>query len=109
MLPTTPAVRMVAPAPEEGPGEGEATPSPAKRATAVNLMRPHLKILPSLKETLRLLLEKHKHQRHLQVNVSGAIRSDIDSVMRSVRCTTPNFKTCPGDLSRPARADRPLE
>ena len=26
MLPTTPAVRMVAPAPEEGSGEGEATP-----------------------------------------------------------------------------------
>ena len=25
-LPTTPAVRMVAPAPEEGPGEGQATP-----------------------------------------------------------------------------------
>ena len=56
-LPTTPAVRMVAPAPEEGPGEGEATLSPVKTATAANLMRPHLKILPSLKETLRLLLE----------------------------------------------------
>ena len=54
-LPTTPAVRMVAPAPEEGP------PSPAKRVTAANPMRPHLKILPSLKEMLRLLLEWHKH------------------------------------------------
>ena len=29
-LPTTPAVRMVAPAPEEGPGEGEATPVPSE-------------------------------------------------------------------------------
>ena len=28
MLPTTPAVQMVAPAPEEGSGEGEATPLP---------------------------------------------------------------------------------
>ena len=28
---------------------------------------------------------------------------------RSVRCTTQNFKTHPGDLPRPARADRPLE
>ena len=74
MLPTTPAVRMVAPAPEEGSGEGEATPSPVKRVTVANPMRPHLKILPSLKETLRLLLEWHKHQRHLQVDVSGATR-----------------------------------
>ena len=91
MLPNTPVVRMVAPAPEEGPGEGEATPFPVKRVTAANLMRPHLKILPPLKETFRLLSEWHKHQRHLQVDVSGAIRSDINSVMRSVRCTTLDF------------------
>ena len=32
MLPTTPAVRMVAPAPEEGPGEGEATPIPSEES-----------------------------------------------------------------------------
>ena len=31
-LPTTPAVRMVAPAPEEGPGEGEATPVPSEES-----------------------------------------------------------------------------
>ena len=91
MLPTTPEVRMVAPVPEEGPGEEEATPSPVKRVTVANPMRPHLKILASLKEMLRLLLEWHKHQRHLQVNVSGATRLDIDSVMRSVRCMTLNF------------------
>ena len=30
MLPTIPAVRMVAPASEEGPGEGEATPIPSE-------------------------------------------------------------------------------
>ena len=30
MPPTTPAVRMVPPAPEEGPGEGEATPIPSE-------------------------------------------------------------------------------
>ena len=30
LLPTTPAVRMVAPAPEEGPGEREATSIPSK-------------------------------------------------------------------------------
>ena len=32
MLPATPAVRMVAPAPEEGSGEGEATPLPSKES-----------------------------------------------------------------------------
>ena len=31
-LPATPAVRMVAPAPEEGSGEGEATPLPSKES-----------------------------------------------------------------------------
>ena len=32
MLPATPAVRMVAPAPEEGSGEGEATPLPSEES-----------------------------------------------------------------------------
>ena len=32
MLPATPAVWMVAPAPEEGSGEGEATPLPSKES-----------------------------------------------------------------------------
>ena len=32
MLPTTPAVQMVAPAPEEGSGEGEATPLPSEES-----------------------------------------------------------------------------
>ena len=32
MLPTTPAVRIVAPALEEGPGEGEATPVPSEES-----------------------------------------------------------------------------
>ena len=32
MLPTTPAVQMVAPAPEEGWGEGEATPLPSEES-----------------------------------------------------------------------------
>ena len=32
MLPTTPAVWMVAPAPEEGSGEGEATPLPSEES-----------------------------------------------------------------------------
>ena len=31
-LPTTPAVRMLAPAPEEGSGEGEATPLPSEES-----------------------------------------------------------------------------
>ena len=32
MLPATPVVRMVAPAPEEGSGEGEATPLPSEES-----------------------------------------------------------------------------
>ena len=32
MLPATPAVQMVAPAPEEGSGEGEATPIPSEES-----------------------------------------------------------------------------
>ena len=32
MLPTTPAVQMVVPAPEEGSGEGEATPLPSEES-----------------------------------------------------------------------------
>ena len=32
MLPATPVVRMVAPAPKEGPGEGEATPFPSEES-----------------------------------------------------------------------------
>ena len=54
-LPATPAVQMVAPVPEEGSGEREATPSPVKRVTVVNLMKPYTKMQPSLKATLRLL------------------------------------------------------
>ena len=49
-LPATPAVQMVAPAPEEGSGEGEATPQ-VKRATMASHMRLHRTIQPSLKVT----------------------------------------------------------
>ena len=68
-LPVTPAVWMVAPAPEEGSGEGEATPLPSEERTVASLMKPHKKMQPSLRVTLRLLSEWHKHQRHLQVDV----------------------------------------
>ena len=43
-LPTMPGVWMVASAPEEGSGEGEAMPLPAKRVTVVNLMKSHKKM-----------------------------------------------------------------
>ena len=36
-LPTTPAVRMVAPAPEDGSGEGEATPLPSEESDSGEL------------------------------------------------------------------------
>ena len=37
MLPATPAVRMVAPAPEEGSGEGEVTPLPSEKSDSGEL------------------------------------------------------------------------
>ena len=37
MLPITPAVQMVAPAPEEGSGEGEATPLPSEESNSGKL------------------------------------------------------------------------
>ena len=83
LLPATPAVWMLAPAPEEESGEGEATPFQVKRATVVSHMRLHRMIQPSLKVTERLLSEWHRPLRDLQVNVSDAIRSDIDSAMRN--------------------------
>ena len=36
-LPTTPAVQMVAPVPEEGSGEGEATPLPSEESNSGEL------------------------------------------------------------------------
>ena len=48
-LPTTQAVWMVAPALEEGSGEGGATPFQVKRATMVSHMKLHRMIQPSLK------------------------------------------------------------
>ena len=66
-------------------------PHPLKRVTVVSLRKPHRMIQLSLKAMWRLLSEWHKHLRHLQVNVSDATRSDIDSAMRSVKCMTLNF------------------
>ena len=65
MLPAIPAAQMVAPAPEEGPGEGEATPLPVKRVTVASLMKPHKKMQPSFRATLRLLSQWHMHWIHL--------------------------------------------
>ena len=55
MLPATPAVRMVAPALEEGSGEGEATSLPSKESAVVNPMKPHKKMQLSPKVMSRLL------------------------------------------------------
>ena len=91
MLPTTPAVQMIAPAPEEGSGEGEATPLLSKESDSGKSYKATQDDATVFKVTWRLLSEWHKHQRHLQVDVSDATRSGIDSMMRSVKCMTLNF------------------
>ena len=90
-LPATPAVWMVAPAPEEGSGEGEATPFQVRRVTAVSPMKLYRRTWPSPRVMWRLLSEWPRHLKHLQVNSSDVTRWDIDSVMRNVKCLTLNF------------------
>ena len=51
MLPTTPAVQMVALAPEEGLGEGEVTPLPSEESDSGSHMRLHRRIQPSPRVT----------------------------------------------------------
>ena len=89
-LPVTPAVQMVAPAPEEGSGE-EATPLPSKESDSGKFYKATQEDATISQGDVELPSEWHKHQRHLQVDVSDSTRLDIDSVMRSVKCMTLNF------------------
>ena len=90
-LPASPAVWMVAPAPQEGSGDGEATPFQVRTVTAASPMRPYRKTCPSPMAMWRLLSEWSRHLKHLQGDASGVTRWDIDSVMRNVKCLTLNF------------------
>ena len=90
-LSATPAVWMVALAPEEGSGEGEATPPPSEESDGASLMKLCKKIQPSPKVTGRLLSGWSRHLRHLPVDASDVTKWDIDSMMRNVKCTIWNF------------------
>ena len=111
MLLATPAVQMVAPAPEERSGEGEATPLPCEESDSGESYKASQEDATVSQGDIGIAVRVAQAilQRHLQVNVSGATRSDIDSMMRSVKCMALNFKTPPRDLQRPERADRSLE
>ena len=87
-LPATPAVWMVALVPEERSGKGEATPLPSEESDSGESYEAGQL---SLRAMWRLLSEWSKHLRHLQVDASDAIRWDIDSMMRNVKCLTLNF------------------
>ena len=88
-LPTTQVVQMVAPAPEEGSGEGVAIPLPSEESDSPT--RPYRKTQLSSKVVWRLLSEWPRHLKHLQGGASGVTRWDINSVMRNVKCLTLNF------------------
>ena len=108
MLPTTPAVRMVASALEEGPGK-EATPIPSEESDSSESYEATPDDITISQGDIEIAVRVAQALEKFTGQCKGATRSDIEFVMRSVRCTTPNFKTHPGDLSRPARADRPPE
>ena len=90
MLPATPTVWMVAPASEEGSGE-EATPLLRKESDSGESYEATQDDATIFQGDLELLSEWHRHQRHLQIDVSDVTRSDINSMMRSVKCMTLNF------------------
>ena len=65
MLPTTPAVRIVAPAPEEGPGEGDATPIPSEESDSGKSYEATPEDIPSgLLDEVRLNTETQKMPSH---------------------------------------------
>ena len=100
MLPTTPAVWMVAPAPEEGSSEGEATPFPSEE-------RDSGKSYEATQEDATI----SQGEVEIVVRVAQAFTGQC------FRCNKVGHqfhdKECemyhPGDLQRPARADRPPE
>ena len=91
MMPTTPAVQMVAPAPEEGSGEGEATPLPSEESDSGESYEAKQDDTVVSQGDVEIAVRVARHLRHLHVNVSDAMRLDIDFAMRSAKCMTPNF------------------
>ena len=100
---------MVAPAPEERSGEGEATPLPSKESDSG--------------ESYEAMQEDTTFtQGDVEIAVRVAQASEAFTG-QCFRCNKvrhqfwdeecemydQNFKTCPGDLPRPARANRPPE
>ena len=79
---------MVAPAPEEGSDAGKATPLPSEESDSGKLYEAMQDDTTISQGNIEIAV---RHLRHLQVNVSDAISSDIDSMMRSAKCTTLNF------------------
>ena len=76
-LPATPAVQMVAPAPEEGSGEGEATSPLSEESDSGESYKAVQEDTAISQVMWRLLSEWPKCLRHLQVNASDVTRWDM--------------------------------
>ena len=82
---------MVAPALEEDLVRKRLLPNPVKIEIVVSAMRHNKMTCQSHLETLKWLSEWSMPLKHSQDDASGAVRWDIGSVMRSVKCMTLSF------------------
>ena len=91
MLPATPTVLMVAPAQEEGSGEGEATPLPSEKSDSGKSYEATHDDTAVYKGDVEIAVRVAQATETFTGRCFNATRSDIKSTMRSVRCTTLNF------------------
>ena len=91
MLPTTPAVQMVAPALEEGSGEGEATPLPSKESDSGESYEATQDDAAFSQSDVEIAVRVAQASETFTGQCFKCNRSGIDSMMRSVKCMTLNF------------------
>ena len=87
----TPAVQMVAPAPEEGSGEGEATPLMSKESDNGESYKAIQDDATISQGDIKIAVRVAQASETFTGQCFRWNRSDIASMMRSVRCTTLNF------------------
>ena len=85
-LPAIPAVQMVALAPEEGSGKGEATSLPSEESDSSESYEAGQEDTTVSQGNVEIAVKWPQHLRHLHVDASHAMRWDINSMMRNVKC-----------------------
>ena len=90
-LSATPAVQMVALASEEGSGEGEATPLSSEESNSGESYEAGQEDTTISQGDVEIAVRVAQPSEAFTANASDVIRWDIDSVMRNVKCLTPNF------------------